>query len=115
MPGPEVLPYGVALREVLSRGQLTEMKHMLAVSNAMIGSLKDTDVSARKDWRESHAELQAAIDARDPLRIRKGDITIGSNGTVVIDNRAFAERAYASLNSDLEDDTIYLIVVKIEF
>ena len=115
MTRPEILPYGVALREVLSRGNSTEMQQMLAVSNVLLASSRHVEKEDLATWVEAHSELQSALDESRPLAIRGSDVIANSNGIVVIDNADLAKRLGQLQNSDLESDAIYFITLKIEF
>lgn len=115
MSKPEVLPYGVALRDVHSRGDLDEMKSVVATSSALMALHVDDPATVSKEWIESHIELQSAVNLLEPIKIKKRDIYSIEDGVVVVNNVTLGNQLRASIGSDVESDAIYLITIRIEF
>ena len=114
MARPEVLPYGVALREVMTRGSLPEMKQMLAISGVLLeGEVPAEDAKA---WRAAHGELLRAVGDRDPVTLGTDGVVAIKDSLVVLESPALAARLRPAVSSDLEgNDVIYFITVKFEF
>jgi hypothetical protein len=116
MAKPEVLPYGVALREVMGSGSLFEMKQMLAISGVLLDGVGKVPAEDVKAWRAAHGELLRAVGEREPVTLDAKDVVALKDSLVVFESPALAARLRPAVSSDLEgNDVIYFITIKFEF
>jgi hypothetical protein len=101
--GMPMLMYGVALNEAIARGNLSEMRDLVAVSTFLKRTqLDDLESDEAKEWEEAHKQLVTAISEKESIKLAKEDIIAIRDGIVVLDSIAMARVLKTLLTSDTE-------------
>ena len=98
---PRVL-YGVVIQDVISRGNIEEMRAFVTVSASLLQSSGDLESAELEKWKSAHEELMAAVAERAPVDLSPDDIIAIKDGIVVIDSIELARALKPIVDSDLE-------------
>ena len=97
-----MLLYGVAIRDAISRGNIDEMRAFASVSAALLRDAPDLDSADLAEWEAAQRELVQAVADGSKISINKDDVLVVKDGIVVIDNIELARALKPIVDSDLE-------------